>query len=136
MSMDEDEETLCLCLSEQTLEQIDSWRKAQRPPIEDRSTAIANLIDISRPPSYRNAEKVWVAIVGPMVKKVWGYTGDPEDAAEALLMLGLQQERERECERIIASYEGPVMPEIEFEEDEEPLDLELEDCIDEGPFET
>jgi hypothetical protein len=128
--MDDNYEWLNFNLSDQVLEQIDSWQKAQRPAIDDRSTAIAKLIDISQPPSCRNTEDVRVEIVGTTIKKVWDYKRESRQDAEALLMLGLQQEREREYERIIASYEGPAMPEIEFEEDEEPLDLEVEECID------
>jgi hypothetical protein len=51
-----------------------------------------------------------------------------------LLTLGLQQEKEREYERVIASYEEPATPDIDIEEDGEPLDLELEDWIDDVPF--
>jgi hypothetical protein len=138
MSEEEDEQWFKPCLSEVVLERIDSWRKAQHPAIEDRATAIAKLIEISQPDEYRLTDYIKVTLAGPTLKKVEKYMEDMavwyEGAGKALLVLGLQQEKEREYERVIASYEEPATPEIDIEEDGEPLDLELEDWIDEVPF--
>ena len=159
MQFDDDYEDLSFYFTEQLLDQIDAWRKAQRPAIEDLSTAIGKLIDLSQPPSLWEGIDVRVRIVGSTAKKVWKYQRALDTSPEALLMLGLLQEKQREIERIIASYraaaegllmlgllqendleakgiiasyEDPATPEIGFEEDGEPFDPE--ECTDEGPF--
>ena len=132
MQFDDDYEDLSFYFTEQLLDQINAWRKAQRPAIEDLSTAIGKLIDLSQPPSLWEGIDVRVRIVGSTAKKVWKYQRALDTSPEGLLMLGLLQENDLEAKGIIASYEDPATPEIGFEEDGEPFDPE--ECTDEGPF--
>ena len=76
MEFDDDYEDLTFYFTEQLLDQIDAWRKAQRPAIEIRRRRSA--IDRPQPTAVAlEGIDVRVRIVGSTVKKLWEWARSP-----------------------------------------------------------